>query len=93
VVLCCILAVVTAWQGDGLKHMHKQVLEEEKTFAELPAERQALFLRRAARLERWHTALVVAFILLGYAVALWLGHEQYPQVAERLIPVWLVSYL
>lgn len=91
--LCCGLVLASAWQAGRLKSMHKQALEEEQTFAELSEPRQALLAQRARCLERWHTAQVVAFILLGYAVALWLAQTHYPTEAARFIPAWLPGYL
>lgn len=91
--LCCGLTLVCALKASGLKAVHKQPLEEEGTFAELPASYQARLAQRARHLERWHTAQVVAFILLGYSVALWLAQAHYPTEAARFIPAWLLGYL
>lgn len=92
-VLCCCLTLIVDWQVSRMMNMHKQVLEEEKTFEELPEPRKSLFVQRARQLERWRTAQVVAFILLGYAVSLWLGCEYYPAETDRFISTWVRSYL
>lgn len=92
-VLCCCLTLIVDWQVSRMMNMHKQVLEEEKTFEELPEPRKSLFVQRARQLERWRTAQVVAFILLGYAVSLWLACEYYPEETDHFIWIGVRGYL
>ncbi|WP_374089492.1 hypothetical protein [Methylomicrobium lacus] len=91
--LYCGLSLAVENQRGCLKNMHKQVLDEEQTFHEQPHDRKDLFVHRTRRLERWYTSQVVAFIVFGYSVAIWLGHKYYPAGTEKLISAWLLSYL
>lgn len=91
--LVCGLSIIMWWLSDRLQIMHKKVLEEEDALDGLTKERRNLFLQRAHRLERWHTARVVSFILLGYSFALYLANEWYPLELGRFIPAWLIDCL
>jgi hypothetical protein len=91
--LACVLTLILGFCRESLKIKHKPALEDETKLHQLPAERQALFNERARTLERWHTAQVVSFILLGYSVVLWLGYQHYPTDTQHLIPAWLIGYL
>lgn len=87
------LSIIMWWLSDRLQIMHKKVLEEEDALDGLTKERRDLFLQRAHRLERWHTARVVSFILLGYSFALYLANEWYPLELGRFVPAWLIGWL
>lgn len=91
--LCCGVTFVVWWLGDRLKVIHKNSLEEEKAFSDLSEERQALFVARAQTLAHWYTGQVVAFIILGYSVALWLSKAYYPEIIGRFLPAWSLPYL
>lgn len=91
--LVCGLSIIMWWLSDRLQIMHKKVLEEEDALDGLTKERRNLFLQRAHRLERWHTARVVSFILLGYSFALYLANEWYPLELGRFVPTWLIGWL
>jgi hypothetical protein len=91
--LVCGLSIIMWWLSDRLQIMHKKVLEEEDALDGLTKERRNLFLQRAHRLERWHTARVVSFILLGYSFALYLANEWYPLELGRFVPAWLLGWL
>lgn len=91
--LVCGLSIIMWWLSDRLQIMHKKVLEEEDALDGLTKERRNLFLQRAHRLERWHTARVVSFILLGYSFALYLANEWYPLELGRFVPAWLIGWL
>jgi hypothetical protein len=90
--LACGLSIIMWWLSDRLQIMHKKVLEEDALDG-LTKERRNLFLQRAHRLERWHTARVVSFILLGYSFALYLANEWYPLELGRFVPAWLLGWL
>jgi hypothetical protein len=91
--LTCGLNIIMWWLSGRLQIMHKKVLEEEDALDGLTEERQNLFLQRAHHLERWHTARVVSFILLGYSFALYLASEWYPQELAQFIPTSLIGWL
>ena len=91
--LVCGLSIIMWWLSNRLQIMHRKVLEEEDALDRLTKERQNLFLQRAHHLERWHTARVVSFILLGYSFVLYLANEWYPLESGRFIPAWLIGWL
>ncbi|WP_033193938.1 hypothetical protein [Methylomonas sp. MK1] len=93
--LCLVsgLGLMTAWQSDRLKAIHKSVLEDDSKFTELNAGRQNLFATRTRHLEHWHTATVVSLIALGYAVVMWKGQQLYPQEIARYLHPWLLQHL
>lgn len=87
------LGLMTAWQSNRLKAIHKSVLEDDSKFTELNAGRQNLFATRTRHLEHWHTATVVSLIALGYAVVMWKGQQLCPQEIAHYLHPWLLQHL